>query len=85
MPTPAKPCDGRLNDELQPILNKNRNRAQWSEYPCAVCGLSVEVIEIKGTWVPKPHWPSINYALRKAGKKTKAVRSVVDTAQPQPE
>ena len=59
MPTPAKPCDGRFNEELQVLLTRNRNREQWGVYPCELCGASVGAVEVRGKWVPEQHWPSV--------------------------
>lgn len=74
MPTPLKPCDGSLSNELQEILQKNRDRAQWAAHPCQVCGQEVMVVQVKGRWVPQAHWPSVTYRPRPV-KGTSAGRS----------
>jgi hypothetical protein len=59
MPTPAKPCDGRFSDEILEILSRNRDRAQWANHPCEVCGLAIGATLVRGKWVPEQHWPSV--------------------------
>ena len=67
MPGPAKPCQGRFSDEVLAVLNQNRDRAQWANYPCQVCGLMVGAQRDGGKWVPEQHWPSVNYYPRDGG------------------
>lgn len=69
MPTPAKPCDGRFRDELQAVLNQNRDRAQWATHTCEVCGVSVGAVKDQGKWVPEQHWLSVKYPPRNAVEK----------------
>jgi hypothetical protein len=59
MPTPVKPCDGKLSDQTLEILRRNRNRAQWGNHPCEICGRLVGVEMMMGKWVPERHWPSV--------------------------
>lgn len=66
MPIPAKPCDGRFNDDLQEVLTRNRNREQWAVHTCEVCGAPVGAVEVHGKWVPEQHWPSVTYPVRNA-------------------
>jgi len=66
MPLPLKPCEGRIGEATQQLLNRNRDRAQWAAHPCEVCGLSVAVSLEKGKWVPERHWPSVTYPIRQA-------------------
>lgn len=61
MPILLKPCAGRLADELQQILTRNRDRAQWASYACEVCGTVVGAVMAGGKWIPEPHWPSVKY------------------------
>jgi hypothetical protein len=66
MPTPLKPCDGKLTDEIQDAIRRNRNREQWGSHVCATCGRTVGVELVMGKWIPERHWPSVTYASRKA-------------------
>jgi hypothetical protein len=68
MPTPVKPCDGHFSEDLQQLIRADKNRAQWASHPCEVCGLSVEPTQVKGKWVPLPHWPSVSYRPRKTAR-----------------
>jgi hypothetical protein len=61
MKGPVKPCDGRFSDELQAVLNRNRDRAQWANHTCEVCGLAVGAMQVRGKWLPEQHWPSVQY------------------------
>ena len=61
MAGPVKPCEGRFSDELQTVLNRNRDRAQWANHPCEVCGLVVGAKQDRGKWIPGQHWPSVKY------------------------
>jgi hypothetical protein len=74
MPTPLKPCEGKLTDESQEALRRNRNREQWAQHPCETCGRIVGVELAMGKWQPERHWPSIAYPARKipAGKTRQA-------------
>lgn len=59
---PVKPCEGRFDDELQAVLEKNRDRAQWATYRCEVCGISIGATRDQGgRWGPEQHWPSVKY------------------------
>ena len=66
MPIPAKPCEGRLSDETQLALTRNRNRDQFAIHTCEVCGVQVGAIHDRGKWVPEQHWPSVKYHSRNA-------------------
>jgi hypothetical protein len=66
MPIPVKPCDGRFSNDLQEVLNRNRNREQWAVHTCQLCGTSVGAVQIHGKWVPEQHWPSVTYPSRNA-------------------
>ncbi len=61
MPAPVKPCERSFGEELQAILNGNRDRAQWANHTCEVCGLAVGATQDRGKWVPEKHWPSVKY------------------------
>jgi hypothetical protein len=61
-----KPCEGRLSDEAQVALARNRNRDQFALQTCAVCGVRVGAIQAHGKWVPEQHWPSVKYRSRVA-------------------
>jgi hypothetical protein len=80
MPIAVKPCDGRFNDEVLAALSSNRDRAQWANHTCEVCGLAVGASLEKGKWVPEQHWPSVKYQPRNAGKKPRASAGVTDIA-----
>ena len=67
----AKACEGRFNDEVQELLSKNRDRAQWANHTCEVCGVSVGAVRDKGKWVPEQHWPSVKYPPRNTGTQKK--------------
>ena len=64
MSVPAKPCDGRFNDELQNVLTENKDRAQWAVHTCEVCGAATGAVLLHGKWVPEQHWPSVKYPPR---------------------
>jgi hypothetical protein len=81
MPIPAKPCDGRFSDELNEILTKNKDRAQWAVHTCEVCGVAVGAIQVQGKWVPEQHWPSVKYPARNATEKKRDSRSSSVTPQ----
>jgi hypothetical protein len=73
MPIPAKPCEGRFSEEVLLVLSRNRDRDQWANHRCEVCGLEVGAKMEKGKWVPEQHWPSVKYQPRNAaGKKRSA-------------
>jgi hypothetical protein len=65
MPTPLKPCEGKLTEESQEALRRNRNREQWAQHQCETCGRTVGVEIAMGRWQPERHWPSIAYPARK--------------------
>ena len=69
MPIPAKPCEGRFSEEVQAVLKSNRDRAQWANHTCEVCGLSVGAAQVQGKWVPEQHWPSVKYQPRNGADK----------------
>ena len=69
MPIPVKACEGRFSDEVQEALSRNRDRAQWANHTCEVCGASVGATLDKGKWVPEQHWPSVKYPARNATQK----------------
>ncbi|HEY1986948.1 MAG TPA: hypothetical protein VGG85_16145 [Terracidiphilus sp.] len=82
MPIPAKACEGRFSEEVQEILTKNIDRAQWANHTCQVCGLSVGAKQDRGQWVPEQHWPSVKYHARgTAQKKQHDVRAEDSTAE----
>jgi hypothetical protein len=66
MPTPLKPCEGKLTDTSQEALRRNRNREQWAQHQCETCGRIVGVEIAMGKWQPERHWPSVAYRARKA-------------------
>jgi len=68
MSIPAKACEGRFSDEVLGLLNNNRDRAQWANYNCEVCGVMVGATLEKGKWVPEQHWPSVKYPARNEKK-----------------
>ena len=68
MPGPVKPCSGRFSEELQAILARNRDRAQWALHTCEVCGVSVGAVQVQGKWVPEQHWPSVKPRIVMRGK-----------------
>ena len=73
MPIPAKPCEGRFSEEVEAALIRNRDRDQWANHTCEICGLAVGAKLEKGKWVPEQHWPSVKYVPRNAaGKKRSA-------------
>ncbi len=72
MPIPAKPCEGRFNDEVLELLNKNKDRAQWANHTCEVCGKAVGATQDRGKWVPEQHWPSVKYHPRHGSEKKPA-------------
>jgi hypothetical protein len=67
MHIPAKACEGRFSDEVLEVLNKNRDRAQWANYTCEVCGVAIGAVRDKGKWVPEQHWPTVKYHARNGG------------------
>ncbi len=69
MPIPAKPCEGRFSDEVQAVLTGNKDRAQWANHTCEVCGVAVGAKLDRGIWVPEQHWPSVKYRSRNATEK----------------
>jgi hypothetical protein len=73
MPIPAKPCEGRFSDEVQEILGRNRDRVQWANHTCEVCGASIGATQNRGKWVPEQHWPSVKYHPRNATDKKRAI------------
>jgi len=75
MPIPAKPCEGRFSDEVQLVLSRNRDRDQWANHPCEVCGVAVGAKIEKGKWVPEQHWPSVKYVPRDANGKKRSTTS----------
>jgi hypothetical protein len=72
MPLPAKPCEGRFSDEVQEVLNRNRDRDQWANHTCEICGVAVGAKLEKGKWVPEQHWPSVKYQPRNATEKKRS-------------
>jgi hypothetical protein len=72
MPIPVKPCEARFSDEVLEALSKNRDRAQWANHTCEVCGAAVGARLEKGKWVPEQHWPSVKYLSRRAAEKKQA-------------
>jgi hypothetical protein len=81
MPTPLKPCEGRLSDQDQEALRRNRNREQWAQHRCETCGRIVGVEVAMGKWQPERHWPSISYPARKtAATSTAAAATPVEAA-----
>ena len=73
MPIPAKACEGRFSDGVQEVLRRNRDRAQWANHTCEVCGLTVGAMQDRGKWVPEQHWPSVKYPSRNATEKEHGV------------
>ena len=69
MPIPVKACEGRFSDEVLAVLSRNRDRAQWANYTCEVCGAAVGATQDRGKWVPEQHWPSVKYPSRNATQK----------------
>lgn len=69
MPTAVKPCEGRFSPEVIELLVKNRDRAQWANHPCEVCGLSIGATLDKGRWVPEQHWPTVKYLQHRTHEK----------------
>ncbi len=69
MPIPAKPCEGRFSDEVLVALGRNRDRDQWANHRCEVCGIAVGATQNKGKWVPEQHWPSVKYHRHATDKK----------------
>jgi hypothetical protein len=67
MPTPLKPCEGKLTEQSQDALRRNRNREQWAQHRCETCGRTVGVELAMGRWQPERHWPSVAYKARKSG------------------
>jgi hypothetical protein len=79
MPLAVKPCEGRFSDEVLTAVSSNRDRAQWANHSCEVCGVAVGAILEKGKWVPEQHWPSVKYPPRNpaAKKRDAAAESLV--------
>ncbi len=73
MPIPAKACEGRFSDEVLELLTKNKDRDQWANHTCEVCGVSVGAKMEKGKWIPEQHWPSVKYVARNGATKKKDV------------
>jgi len=73
MPIPAKPCEGRFSEEVQLVLSRNRDRDQWANHACEVCGVAVGAKLDRGKWVPEQHWPSVKYQSRNAAEKKRSV------------
>jgi hypothetical protein len=69
MPIPVKACEGRFSDEVLVALSTNRDRAQWANHTCEVCGAAVGATLDRGKWVPEQHWPSVKYPSRNATQK----------------
>lgn len=69
MPSAVKPCAGQFSEELQEVLNRNSERAQWSTYACEICKVTVGAVQVRGKWVPEPHWPSVKYTPRRVASK----------------
>jgi hypothetical protein len=69
MPIPVKACEGRFSDEVRLVLSTNRDRAQWANHTCEVCGAAVGATLDRGKWVPEQHWPSVKYPSRNATPK----------------
>ncbi len=65
MPTPIKPCEGKLSEEAKEALSRNRNREQWATHLCETCGRRVGVELAMGKWQTERHWPSVAYPARK--------------------
>lgn len=61
MPAPVRPCSGRFSDELQIVLTRNIDRAQWAMHSCEVCGTAVGAVQVQGRWTPEQHWPTVKY------------------------
>ena len=70
MPIPLKPCEGKLTDQSQEALRRNRNREQWAQHRCETCGRTVGVELTMGKWQPERHWPSVAYKARKSATQT---------------
>ena len=83
MPIPAKPCDGRFSEELQEVLTRNRDRAQWATYTCETCGVAVGAVQVQGRWVPEQHWPSVKYPPRTPVEKRRYSREGVLPEKPE--
>jgi hypothetical protein len=66
MPIPLKPCEGKLTEQSQEALRRNRNREQWAQHRCETCGRTVGVEVAMGKWQPERHWPSVAYKERKS-------------------
>jgi hypothetical protein len=73
MPIAVKPCEGRFSDELQVVLTRNRDRDQWANHACEICGVTVGAKIDKGRWVPEQHWPSVKYQPRNGNEKKQRV------------
>jgi hypothetical protein len=73
MPIPAKPCEGRFSDEVLELLARNRDRDQWANHTCEICGKAVGAKQEKGKWIPEQHWPSVKYISRSTSAKKRDV------------
>jgi hypothetical protein len=69
MPIPVKPCEGRFSEEVLTALSRNRDRVQWANHKCEVCGAAVGATLDRGKWVPEQHWPSVKYHARNGTEK----------------
>jgi hypothetical protein len=65
MPSPMKPCEGRLSETTKLLLRTSRDRAAWGVHSCEVCGQMVGVLPVNSDWIPETHWPSVKYKSRK--------------------
>ena len=82
MKGPVRPCEGRFSDELQIVLQRNIDRAQWANHTCEVCGLAVGATQVGGKWVPEQHWPSVKYPSSKSNGEKREI-STEDSAPPE--
>jgi hypothetical protein len=83
MKGPVKPCPGLFSDELQALLERNRERDQWATYACGLCGVTVGATRDRGKWVPEQHWPSVKY--RPPTDNAKKQRNATDNVSPEGE
>lgn len=84
MPTPVKPCEGKLSEETQDALRRNRNREQWAQHRCETCGRTVGVELAMGKWQPERHWPSVAYPARKTPAQPRETAPWQSTSQRTP-
>lgn len=84
MPIPLKPCEGKLSDESQEALRRNRNREQWAQHRCETCGRIVGVEVAMGRWQPERHWPSVAYKGRKSPPSPRQAAPWQSTAENHP-